>query len=140
MKNVDCMSEYEKLLDKAYSQLPEKATQTERFEMPFAETQLQGSKTLIRNFDMIASKIRREASLLAKYFSKELAVPATYSNGKLTLHGKFSERAVNEKLVNFVNSYVLCKECKKPDTKLIEEAHGVKTLICEACGARSPIR
>ncbi len=134
------MTEYEKLLDKAYSQLPEKATHAERFEMPVAETHLQGTKTIIRNFDLIASRIRRESQLLVKYFSKELAVPATYANGKLTLHGKFSERAVNEKLVNFVNAYVLCKECKKPDTKLIEEAHGVKTLVCEACGARSPVR
>ncbi|MFA5106300.1 MAG: translation initiation factor IF-2 subunit beta [Candidatus Micrarchaeia archaeon] len=139
-KTLIQMTEYEKLLDKAYSQLPEKATQTERFEMPYAESHLQGTKTIIRNIDVIASKIRRDGQLLSKYFSKELAVPATYANGKLTLHGKFSDRAINEKLTNFVNAYVLCKECKKPDTKLIEGAHGVKSLLCEACGARSPIR
>lgn len=139
-KTLVQMSEYEKMLEKAYSQLPERATQTERFEMPTAETHMQGTKTIIRNFDVIASKIRRDGALLSKYFSKELAVPATYANGKLTLHGKFSERAVNEKLTNFINSYVLCKECKKPDTKLIEGAHGVKSLLCEACGARSPVR
>ncbi len=134
------MTDYEKMLDKAYSQLPERATQAERFEMPYAEIQIQGTKTLIRNFDLIISKIRRDPQILVKYFSRELAVPATYANGKVTLHGKFSDRAVNEKLNEFVNSYVLCKECKKPDTKLIEGAHGVRSLICEACGARSPIR
>ena len=134
------MTDYEKMLDKAYSQLPERATQAERFEMPYAEIQIQGTKTLIRNFDLIISKIRRDPQILVKYFSRELAVPATYANGKVTLHGKFSDRAVNEKLNEFVNSYVLCKECKKPDTILIEGAHGVRSLICEACGARSPIR
>ncbi len=134
------MNDYEKLLDKAYSQLPERATQAERFEMPFAETYLQGTKTIIRNFDIIISKVRRDPQLLVKYYSRELAVPATYANGKLTLHGKFNERSVNEKLNDFVNAYVLCKECKKPDTKVVEGTHGVKTLTCEACGARSPIR
>ncbi|MBM3229925.1 translation initiation factor IF-2 subunit beta, partial [Candidatus Parvarchaeota archaeon] len=50
------------------------------------------------------------------------------------------DRAINEKLSDFINSYVVCKECKKPDTRLMEGQHGIKTLVCEACGARAPVK
>ncbi|MBM3229764.1 translation initiation factor IF-2 subunit beta, partial [Candidatus Parvarchaeota archaeon] len=95
--------DYEKLLDRAYAALPHKSEVSERFEMPVAETFLQGSKTIFKNFDSIVGKIRREPELLTKYFSKELAVPCTVAGGKLTLHGKFYDRTINEKLSDFIN-------------------------------------
>ena len=75
--------------------------------------------------------------MLAKYCSKELAVPATMEGNKLVLNGKFYDRNLKDKLSAFVDAAVVCKECKRPDTKIIEK-DGIKTMICEACGARSP--
>jgi translation initiation factor 2 subunit 2 len=132
-------TKYEDLLSKAYSKLPTKAVATERFEPPTIESFMQGNKTIVKNFDMIVSKCRREPGLLVKYLSRELAVPATVDGGRLVLHGKFYDRILNEKLNNFINTYVLCKECKKPDTKLVDY-EGVKMLVCEACGARGPVK
>lgn len=131
--------EYSKLLDMARSALPEKTDSGERFETPNIESFLQGNKTIIRNFDLILQKIRRPGEMLTKYFTKELAVPATVEGGKLVLNGKFYERNLRDKLQAFVDAAVVCKECKRPDTKIIEK-DGIKTLICEACGARSPVR
>ncbi len=131
---------YEEMLKKARAVLPEKTLAFERFEPPVAETQLQGSKTILRNFDVICTKLRREPATLSKYLSKELAVPATIDGSKLVLHGKVYERVLNEKLSNFISSYVICKECKRPDTKLVDGPHGIRTLVCEACGARAPAR
>ena len=133
------MEDYEKLLERARAALPEKTAVFERFETPVIESMLQGSKTIIRNFDVILQKLRRPAPMLEKYFSKELAVPATMQSGKLVLNGKFYERNLKDKLQAFVDAAVICKECKRPDTKIIEK-DGIKTLVCEACGARGPVK
>jgi len=108
---------YEELLEKAYKALPAKAITTERYEMPKVDSISQGNKTIIRNFRAIIDNVRREQVLVAKYFSKELAVPSSLEGDRLILYGKFNERVLNEKLTNFVNSQVLCSECKKPDTR-----------------------
>ncbi|RLG19461.1 translation initiation factor IF-2 subunit beta [Candidatus Micrarchaeota archaeon] len=134
------MGDYEKLLDRAYEAVPKQSSKGERFELPRAEVMPQGSKTVVKNFEAIANTLRRPAKDLMKYMQKELAVPTTKEGSRLVLHGKFNARVVNEKLKNFYEIFVRCKECKKPDTNIITEEHGVKMLVCEACGARSPVR
>ena len=133
------MEDYDKLLARARAALPEKTSAFERFETPMVESFIQGSKTIIKNFDAILQKIRRPAPMLERYFSKELAVPATMQGGKLVLNGKFYDRNLKDKLQAFVDAAVICKECKRPDTKIIEK-DGIKTLVCEACGARAPVK
>jgi translation initiation factor 2 subunit 2 len=133
------MEDYEKMLDRARSALPEKTMAFERFETPMVESFLQGSKTMVRNFDAILQKIRRPSEMLTKYFSRELAVPVTVQGGALVLNGKFYTRNLQDKLQAFVDAAVVCKECKRPDTKIVEK-NGVKTMVCEACGARAPVR
>lgn len=133
------MDDYENMLDRARAALPEKTQTFERFETPQVESFLQGSKTIIRNYDIILQKVRRPSEILAKYFSKEMAVPVSLQAGKLVLNGKFYSRNLQDKLQAFVDAAVVCKECKRPDTKIVEK-DGIKTLVCEACGARSPVR
>jgi translation initiation factor 2 subunit 2 len=135
----DFLKSYEELLAQARKALPEKTQGAERFEPPVVESFMQGSKTEIRNFEVICQKIRRDKQLLLKYFAKEMAIPTTLDGSRLVLHGKFNERMLNEKLRNFIEAYVICKECKRPDTKIVDQS-GFKTLICEACGARAPIK
>lgn len=132
--------DYEKLLDRGYSLIPAKTTSGERFEIPVVDTLQQGNKTFIKNFDLIAGKLRRDPKMIMKYFTKELAIPATIEGQRLVLHGKFGDRALNERLKAFTQIFVLCKECHKPDTKIMEGEHGRKMLVCEACGARAPIK
>lgn len=132
--------DYDNLLKRAYTRLPEKATTTARFEMPVVDSFNQGNKTIIKNFDTIVQKLRREPELLAKYFSKELAVPSSIDGGRLILQGKFYQENLNSRLSDFANKYVLCKECKKPDTNLKDVPPGITMVVCEACGARSPVK
>jgi translation initiation factor 2 subunit 2 len=133
--NVD----YEKALERAYAALPKKTEASERFEIPTADIVVQGNKTIIKNFESIANKLRREQKHLAKYLSKELAAPSNIEGGRLILNSKLSERSINEKIKNYVEIFVICKQCKRPDTKLIEYERGIYTMSCEACGARNPV-
>jgi translation initiation factor 2 subunit 2 len=132
--------EYDALLERAYSSLPEKAGSAGRFEMPVVESFIQGNKTIIKNFDDICAKLRRTPAEIMKYLSRELAIPMSKEGAGLVLQGKFYDRALNEKLKKYVTTYVICKECKKADTKIAAVDRGAKVIICEACGARSPLR
>lgn len=130
---------YEQLLDNIYGNLPEKVTSTERFEMPRFEYFTEGNKTIVKNFKPVADKLRREPPMLIKFLTKELAVPAEQQGERLVLARKLSGDIVNKKLEDFVKKYVICKECKRPDTH-IDDRHGFKQLVCESCGARMSIK
>ena len=131
--------EYDRMLDRLYMMLPEKTASKERFEMPALDIGFQGKKTLIRNFSRALKAVGREERQFYKYVTKETATAATMDEGKLTLNGKFFADNINRLWNNYLNEYVLCHECKKPDTQIIER-NGVKVLKCTACGAISAIR
>ena len=132
--------DYDKLLERGYSQIPEKTTAVERFEMPVIDSIIEGNKTIIRNFEFIAGRLRRDPKALARFFTKELAVPASLDGPRFVLSARFTDRVLAERLKLFVDMYVLCKECRKPDTKIQESPAGGKMLVCEACGARAPVK
>ena len=49
--------------------------------------------------------------------------------------GKFPPELITKKIDLYIKTYVLCPECKKPDSKIIRE--GVHSFLkCEACGAK----
>lgn len=132
--------DYDSLLKRALELLPEKrVVKTSRFQPPVLVSFNQGNKTIIRNFSEICEAIRRDGNLLAKYFSKELAIPAKIDGSFLVLQGKFDEKSLNERLNYFIKKYVVCKECNQPDTRLESEGRGIVIMICEACGARSTV-
>ena len=131
--------EYEKMLERLYASLPEKTVSKERFEIPPLESNVQGKKTIIRNFSQVLRTIKREEKHFYKYFTKETATAATMDEGKLILTGKFYPDAIGRIFNAYVKEYVLCHECSKPDTEIIERS-GVKVLKCTACGALSPIK
>ena len=132
--------DYDKLLDRAFASLPEKKSTGERFEVPKAEIILQGNRTLVKNFADICSTIRRGEGEFAKYLFKELAVPGEVTAGRLTLMGKFTDRVVNERIAGYVAAAVVCKECGKPDTHVEALERNLRVLVCEACGAKAPVR
>jgi len=134
------MDTYDDLLMRGYSQIPEKTSSGERFEIPIVDSIIEGNKTIIKNFEFIAGKLRREKAMLAKFFTKELAVPSSIEGTRFVLQARFSDRVLNDRLRLFVEMYVLCKECRKPDTNITDGAHSGRMLICEACGARAPVK
>ncbi len=131
---------YEQMLDRLYTVIPQRSLEKERFEFPRVESFIQGPKTYIKNFLQLLKLMRREDPKdVLKFLNKESAAPAQVEGDRLVMTGKFSEIQINEWFTRFLNEFVLCKECKKPDTHYIEH-NGVRQLKCEACGAVSPIR
>jgi len=131
--------EYEKLLERAYEKIPKSALKKERFEIPKAKGHIQGNKTVITNYAQICSVLNRDPKQLLKYLLRELATPGNLDGPRLILGRKISSSLINQKIERYVNEFVLCPDCKKPDTKLIKEER-ILMLKCAACGAKHPIK
>jgi len=133
-------NDYEKLLEEAYGKVKSVVGETgERFEIPKVQGHFQGKKTVLSNFSQIASHIRRKPEHFLKYILKELAASGLKDGDRLILNIKVPSAKINQKIEDYVNEFVLCKECKKPDTELIKQ--GRLTFIhCLACGAKHPVR
>jgi translation initiation factor 2 subunit 2 len=131
---------YEKLLERAYSMLPEKVEYKGRFQVPKPRVLIVGDKTIIQNFKQICDVIRREPKVVSKWFAKELAVPAQIGEkGELVLTGRFNTKIIEKLLNMFVDQYVICPTCKGPDTELIRLDRKVWILRCHVCGAETPV-
>lgn len=130
---------YEELLKKAYSELPDTEKSKERFEIPKAIGHVEGNKTIISNFNQICLTLRRDQKQLLKYLQRELATPASIDGPRLILGRKLPPALINQKITQYAEDFVLCKECKKPDTKLMKEAN-TYIIKCMACGARHPVK
>ena len=131
--------DYANLLKKAKESLPEIQESKERFEIPKVSGHVQGNKTIINNFSNIVKILRRDQDKLLKYLQRELATPAVVDGQRLVLGRKISSEFINKKIEEFAKDFVLCKECGKPDTKIIKEERFL-FLKCTACGARQPIK
>jgi len=133
------MENYEKLLDEAYKKTKQIDVSGERFEIPKIEGHFQGKKTVLSNFFQIASHLRRKPEHFQKFILKELAAYGQKEGDRLILNIKVPSAKINSKIEQYVNEFVLCKECKKPDTQIMKEGR-LTFLHCLACGAKHPIR
>ncbi len=127
------------MLKKARKELPKISSKTERFEVPKVLGHIQGNKTIISNFNQIAGVLQRKPEHLLKYILKELATPGDLKSTGLLIGRKVSAARINEKIIQYVNIFVICHECNRPDTKLVKEGN-ITYLECLACGARHPIK
>jgi translation initiation factor 2 subunit 2 len=132
------MENYEQLLNQAYDKVKVIESSGGRFEIPKIEGFFQGKKTIITNFFQLASHLRRTPEHLIKFLTKELATKAVQEGDRLIFNMKISSKKINPKIERYVEEFVLCQECKKPDTELIKE-NKMTMVHCLACGAKHPV-
>ena len=130
---------YEELLEEAYGKVHSIEGKGERFEIPKIEGHFEGKKTVLTNFFQIASHIRRNPEHFQKFLLKELATSGQKEGERFVLNNKIPSAKINSKIEEYVNEFVLCKECEKPDTEIIKEGK-INFIRCLACGAKHPIR
>jgi len=131
---------YEELLERAYSKLPVRPSESSAINIPKPEIIVVANKTTILNFKEIYEALNRDPEILQRYLGKELGV-ATYFNEsqQLILQGRFNVQVLTKLLTIFVQKYVLCPTCGSKDTKL-EKKGKVFILKCMACGAETSIQ
>ena len=124
------MDEYENLLNRAIDQLPPEVFETKRFEPVKAYSVIQGNRTFIQN---------RDPQHVLKYLLRELGTAGNLEGVRAILQGKFNHFLINERIDEYIEKYVICHECNRPDTQIIREDR-IFILKCAACGAKAPLK
>ena len=132
--------DYEKLLERAREGLDDVMLNSESFAPPVPEVLHEGSKkTIIRNFSEIIDALRRDENHLYKYLLQELGTAGSIDNRRLVLQGRVPEKKIKERIKSYIDTFVVCQECNRPDTSF-QRAGRTLNLSCEACGGKRPIR
>jgi translation initiation factor 2 subunit 2 len=127
-------SDYNKLLKRVMENTPKKEIFEDRFKLPKAEIFYEGNTTVIKNFDKISDAVNRAPDLILKYLLGGLGTAGDLNGPRIVFQGKIPARDIQEKLKDYIDTYVICSECNKPDTHLVKQG---RTLLirCDACGA-----
>jgi len=127
------------MLERAFGQIPKTVFEKARFQMPEADVVVVGNRTTLRNFRSIANDLNREPDHLLKFLLRELGASGNIEGTQAVFQGRFTKSMVDERIRRYAEEFVLCKECGKPDIKLIKQER-FYVLRCEVCGARAPVR
>ncbi len=111
----------------------------ERFQLPVPKIFYEGKTTVLDNFSAIADALNREPDHLMKFLLQELGTAGKIEGHRGIFQGKFTEQAIQNQIEAYVDEYVICTECKLPDTHLIKSDR-VLMLKCDACGAHRPVK
>jgi translation initiation factor 2 subunit 2 len=130
---------YENLLKKAYSSITEISESSERFNVPEVKAYIEGKTTILENFADVADKVRRDPDHMMKYLLGELGTSGKIDSSRAIFNGKFEIALIRTIVKNYVDDYVICSECGKPDTRLVKDER-VLILRCDACGGHRPVR
>jgi translation initiation factor 2 subunit 2 len=135
------MDDYDKLLDRARSQVPDDAFKKsgERFQVPDVQLIVQGNRSIWQNFQEIINIANRPGKEVLKFVSGQLGTAGNIEGSNALFNGKFTTEQVEEVLNRYIESYVICPVCTRPDTEIKKES-GAYYLSCTACGARTSIR
>ncbi len=130
---------YDDLLKRACTQMPEVQAKKERLELPRIMIQTVGMRTIINNFKDIADALDRDPQHILKFLTREMATAATFHDQRAIFQGKFRVDSFERLLQRYQEGYVTCPVCKRPDTRLVKEKR-LAFLVCNACGAKSAIK
>ena len=119
--------------------MPEVSAKQERLELPRIMIQTVGMRTTIANFKEIADSLNRDPQHILKFLTREMATAATFHDSRAIFQGKFQRDSFERLLQRYLESYVVCPVCKRPDTTIVKEKR-LAFLVCNACGARSSIK
>ncbi len=131
--------DYEKILDEAYAKIPKNVSSHERFEVPRIKCSTFGARTIFYNFKEVCDVLNRDPIHVLRYLSKEMATAGTIDENRAIFQGKFETETCLQILKRYINEFVICPVCKRPDSKIVREKR-LFFLVCEACGARSPVK
>ena len=130
---------YDELLKRACSQMPEVSLKRERLELPRLFIRIIGMRTIISNFKEVADVLNRDPHHILKFLTREMATAATFHDSRAIFQGKFRRDSFERLLQRYMEGFLICPVCKRPDTKIVKEKR-MAFIVCNACGARSSVK
>lgn len=119
--------------------MPSTTAARDRFQVPDVDVLQEGSTTVLRNLADICDAINRDPQQVFAYLIRELGTAGTLDDRRALFKGRISPEKINDRIRSYVEEYVVCSECGRPDTHLIKEDR-IAILRCDACGAHRPLK
>jgi len=116
-----------------------------RYKMPVLQAKVEGRgngiKTVIVNMSQIAESLERPPSYPTKFFGFELGALTKCDEeaDRYVVNGKHDGEALAKLLDDFIDKFILCKQCdRNPETVMLLKGGKIE-LKCKACGGRTPV-
>lgn len=113
--------------------------------MPVLLTKIEGKgngiKTVVPNMSDVARALSRPPTYPTKFFGCELGAQTTFDEkgDRYIVNGAHDATRLRELLDQFIDKFVLCGECKNPETDLIITKGDIIIRDCKACGQRTTV-
>jgi translation initiation factor 5 len=110
-----------------------------RYKMERIQSKVEGKgngiKTVVVNLSNVAYQLARPPNYVIKYFGFELGAQTNIDpkDDRWIINGAHEATKLQDYLDGFINKYVLCKDCKNPET-VVNIRDGDILLDCKACG------
>lgn len=115
-----------------------------RYKMEKLQSKIEGKgngiKTVVVNLNSVAQSLSRPPAYVIKYFGFELGAQANAkpTDDRWIINGAHEASKLQDYLDGFISRFVLCKQCKNPETDVIIKDEKI-TLDCKACGQRGDV-
>ncbi|KAJ1643349.1 eukaryotic translation initiation factor 5 [Coemansia asiatica] len=116
-----------------------------RYKMPRLQGKIEGKgngiKTVLPNIVEVSRALSRPPAYATKYFGSELGAQTKIEekNDKYIVNGAHEVAKLQDLLYNFIDKFVLCGDCKNPETDLIITKEQTIVRHCMACGKRTDV-
>ncbi len=131
---------YEKMLDHIFAKIQRgRSGRGERMITVTPEVMHDRRQTVILNYKSVAESMNREPTHLARFIFKESGKPGIIDGERLVISGIIGEEELAKLLQLYHREFIKCPVCGGIDTKIIAEKR-FRFLVCEICGAKSPVR
>ena len=126
--------DYRNLLKKFQDTSLTRAGSDDRFKLPEIEIFYEGNTTVIRNFDKIYDAVNRDPDHILKILLRGLGTAGEIKSGRVVFQGKIPSKSIQDKMKEYIDTFVMCSECNRPDTHLVKQGRTI-LVRCDACGA-----
>lgn len=110
-----------------------------RYQMPKLRGHAEKSWTVLPFFEKTASALHRNQEEVLKFLGLTLHTQTKFDQGRACIKGHFSDGDVHLALRRYIEGFVLCGECKKPETAYRVRRTGAIIQKCFACGHKTHV-
>ena len=132
---------YEALVDRVFTFLSANKTDEKKtLLLPPPRVYREGKKKSIwSNFAVTCSNMNRPMDHVNAFICAELGTTASIDgNNRLVIRDSFQPKQVQKVLRNYIKEYVMCKNCGKPDTRLVKE-NRMYFVHCNSCDSKKAV-
>ena len=111
-----------------------------RYQMPPLRGHTEKTWTVLASFVKTSNALHRQDQEVLKYLGLALHTQTKFDEqGRACIKGHFSDRDMQKALRHYIEGFVLCGGCKKPETAYRIRGSGKIVQKCFGCGQKTPL-